>query len=74
MANAVIQESDLQLFSQGKLFRSYETLGAHFSESGFRQRFEQKGRMSAYLRPIPTYVITEPYPAFIGLSALLRQA
>jgi 1,4-alpha-glucan branching enzyme len=32
MANSLIQENDLHLLSQGKLFRSYETLGAHLAE------------------------------------------
>ena len=49
-------------------------LGLFFSESNFRQRFVQKGRFEQYLNAIPTYVITEPYPAFIGVSALLEQA
>ncbi|PRC94976.1 glucokinase [Solimicrobium silvestre] len=48
-------------------------LGEFFSTSNFRQRFEQKGRFANYLGQIPTYVITEPYPAFIGVSALLAQ-
>lgn len=48
-------------------------LGQFFSDSPFRQRFEQKGRLAKYLSNIPTYVITEPYPAFIGVSAMLAQ-
>lgn len=32
MAGSSIQESDLQLFSRGELIRSYEALGAHFTE------------------------------------------
>ncbi len=39
--------------------------------SRFRARFEQKGRHRYYVEPIPTYVITEPYPAFRGLRRLL---
>jgi glucokinase len=46
-------------------------LGQFFNDSNFRQRFVQKGRFAQYLSQIPTYVITEPYPAFIGISALL---
>ena len=38
-------------------------LGEFFIHSGFRQRFEQKGRLSAYLETIPTYVITTEFPA-----------
>ncbi len=48
-------------------------LGQFFNDSNFRLRFEQKGRLTNYLSQIPTYVITEPYPAFIGISTLLRQ-
>jgi glucokinase len=48
-------------------------LGEFFDKSNFRQRFEQKGRFATYLEQIPTFVITEPYPAFIGISAALAQ-
>ncbi len=48
-------------------------LGQFFNDSNFRKRFVQKGRFAEYLSHIPTYVITEPYPAFIGISALLHQ-
>ncbi|MFZ6726438.1 glucokinase [Undibacterium sp. MH2W] len=47
-------------------------LGQFFDDSGFRQRFEKKGRLSDYLKDIPTFVITEPYPAFLGMSALMK--
>jgi len=46
-------------------------IGDAFERSGFRQRFEAKGRFSAYLTDIPTYVITHPYPALLGLSDIL---
>ncbi len=46
-------------------------LGPRFDASGFRARFEAKGRFSSYLAQIPTYVITAEYPAFKGLSARL---
>lgn len=39
--------------------------------SRFRESFENKGRYRFYLEAIPTYVITEPYPAFRGLRRLL---
>jgi glucokinase len=48
-------------------------LGARFAESAFRQRFEAKGRMRPYVAAIPTYVVTHPIPAFIGLTALLER-
>jgi glucokinase len=46
-------------------------LGRLFGSSPFRARFEAKGRLSGYLARIPTYVITEEYPAFLGVSAIL---
>ena len=46
-------------------------LGQRFERSGFRRRFEQKGRFSGYVAQIPTYVITAEYPAFSGVSAIL---
>jgi len=46
-------------------------LGALFERSQFRRRFESKGRFAEYLAQIPTYVITAPYPAFLGVSAIL---
>ncbi len=46
-------------------------LGAFFDQSGFRKRFEQKGRFSHYVGNIPTYVITAPEATFFGASAIL---
>jgi glucokinase len=46
-------------------------LGRRFVDSPFRERFEAKGRMRPYLAAIPTYVITHPFPAFVGCAALL---
>ncbi|HEU4619958.1 MAG TPA: glucokinase [Gammaproteobacteria bacterium] len=42
-----------------------------FLASRFRDRFEAKGRYRWYMERIPTYVITDPLPAFLGLRALL---
>lgn len=39
-----------------------------FLHSRFRKRFVEKGRMREFLAPIPTYVITHPLPAFLGLA------
>ncbi|NMF87252.1 glucokinase [Aromatoleum petrolei] len=46
-------------------------LGELFLRSPFRQRFEAKGRFADYLARIPTYLITAPYPALQGVSAIL---
>ena len=49
-------------------------MGERFARSGFRARFEQKGRYGAYLARVPTYVIQARYPAFLGVSAMLSEA
>ncbi|NRR33746.1 glucokinase, partial [Oxalobacteraceae bacterium] len=48
-------------------------LGQRFDNSGFRARFEQKGRFASYLAQVPTFVITAQYPAFVGVSAILSE-
>lgn len=47
-------------------------LGDLFLNSEFRERFEGKGRMRDYLAPIPTYLVTHPTPAFLGLRSMLE--
>lgn len=47
--------------------------GELFDQSPFRARFEDKGRMNSFVAPIPTYLITEKYPAFPGISAMLAE-
>jgi glucokinase len=49
-------------------------LASTLAETPFRARFEAKGRFQLYLAAIPTYVVTHPIPAFLGLIALLDQA
>lgn len=48
-------------------------LGTAFAESGFRKRFETKGRFRWYLAAIATYVIVRPLPALLGAAALLER-
>lgn len=48
-------------------------LGDAFADSGFRRRFEAKGRFSDYLSAIPTWVVTAENPAFVGLRALIEK-
>lgn len=43
-------------------------LGDYFFASRFRDEFQAKGRAGEYLKPIPTYLITHPYIAFVGLQ------
>jgi glucokinase len=42
------------------------------SHSRFRKRFVEKGRMRDFLAPVPTWVVTHPYPAFVGLAEKLK--
>lgn len=44
----------------------------YFAASGFRQRFEAKGRFGGYLARIPTSIVMHPEPAFLGLTQVLR--
>ncbi len=46
-------------------------LGEYFHRSPFRQRFEAKGRYSAYLADIPSYVIHAPMVALVGANRAL---
>lgn len=46
-------------------------MGEQFINSGFRTRFEEKGRFGGYLAAIPTSLITRPLPAFAGLATLV---
>jgi glucokinase len=41
-------------------------------QSEFRKRFEAKGRFRGYLAEIPSYVITHPAAALIGLKSLVK--
>ena len=43
-------------------------LGDTFVQSGFREQFEAKGRMSHYLEKIPSFVIASPHPALLGVA------
>ncbi|WP_292932879.1 glucokinase [Noviherbaspirillum sp.] len=48
-------------------------LGEYFARSPFRARFENKGRFTDYMTHMPTYVITAPYPSFVGVAAILAE-
>lgn len=45
----------------------------YVKNSGFRERFETKGRMSHLNKNTPTYIITESQPGLIGAAAYLNQ-
>ena len=43
------------------------------ADGGFRYAFERKGRHTAFLQRVPTYVITHPQPGLMGAAiAALR--
>jgi glucokinase len=46
-------------------------LGAYFDQSPFRQRFEDKGRFSDYMKGIPTFVITAADSTLVGAAMIL---
>jgi len=45
--------------------------GRLFHASAFRRRFEDKGRLQPWLARIPTWLITEEFPALRGAAAML---
>jgi glucokinase len=46
-------------------------LGGLFDGALFRERFEAKGRMRSFVVGIPTFLVTHPLPAFLGLRSVL---
>ena len=46
-------------------------LGQYFDQSPFRERFEDKGRFTDYMKGIPTFVITAPDATLLGASVIL---
>jgi glucokinase len=64
----------LTLGAQGGVFIAggiVPRLGRRFVDSGFRERFEAKGRLRRYMAAIPTFVVTHQLPAFLGCAAAL---
>jgi glucokinase len=74
MLGTVASNLALALGAQGGVYLAggiVPRLGTRFAESGFRARFEAKGRFSDYLAAIPTSVVTHPLPAFLGCAVAL---
>jgi glucokinase len=74
MLGTIAGDLALTLGAQGGVYIAggiVPRLGARFVDSLFRARFEAKGRMSAQLRAVPSYVVTHPLPAFLGCAAAL---
>ncbi len=47
-------------------------LGDYIFNSDFRTEFESKGRFRPFMEDIPVYIVTHPFPAFVGLTAHIR--
>src|SRR4051812_43482815 len=76
MLGTVAGNLALSLGAQGGVYIAggiVPKLGSRFADSAFRERFEAKGRMRPYLGAIPTYVITNRLPAFLGCAAELAK-
>ena len=74
MLGTVAGDLALSLGAQGGVYIAggiVPRLGQRFAASAFRERFEAKGRLGAYLAAIPTYVVTHPLAAFLGCAAAL---
>jgi len=75
MLGTVASDLALTLGAKGGIYIAggiVPRLGAAFPAERFRERFEQKGRLLPYLADVPSFIIHHPFPAFAGLSALLR--
>ena len=44
-----------------------------FEKSGFRERFEAKGRFSEYVSRIPVFVLMDTFAAFRGVSSMMER-
>src|SRR5258705_2624952 len=72
MLGTVAGDLALTLGAQGGVFIAggiVPRLGAHFDDSGFRARFEAKGRLSPQFAAIPTYVAAPKLPTFLSRAA-----
>ena len=47
--------------------------GERFDARRFLEQFHAKGRFRPYLRAVPAYVVTHPYPGLVGLKQLLSR-
>jgi glucokinase len=48
-------------------------MAERLASSAFRARFEDKGRLSPFVREIPTSLVLHPYPAIVGAARALEQ-
>jgi len=77
MLGALAGNLALTLGAQGGVYVAggiIPRLGELFDQSEFRSRFEAKGRFTAYLAAIPTFVMLCPTPALLGAAHALAAA
>jgi glucokinase len=66
----------LMLCAQGGIYIAggiINKLGDYFDNSRFREEYESAGRFREYLEKVPTFSVTNEYPAFVGLHADIFQ-
>ena len=76
MLGAVAGDLALSFGARGGVYVSggiAPRMADRLSTSPFRARFEDKGRLSDYVRGIPTFLVLHPYPAIIGAARELEQ-
>lgn len=75
MLGTVAADVALMLGAVGGVYLGGDLLprmGPLLTASGFRERFEAKGRFSSWLAAVPTVLVTAPWPVFTGLAVLLN--
>jgi glucokinase len=76
MLGAVAGDLALTLGARGGVYVAggiAPKLGPALFGPAFRERFEEKGRLHAYLAATPTYLILRPTPALLGMAAKLQR-
>ena len=54
-------------------WKTNETNEDRFINSGFRSKFEDKGRFVSYLQPIPVYLVIRSNLGLLGAAKKLQQ-
>lgn len=76
MMGAVAGDLALTFGARGGVFVSggiAPRIAERLATGDFRARFEDKGRLSDYVKAIPTYLVLHPYPAIVGCARELEQ-
>lgn len=76
MLGAVAGDLALTFGARGGVFVSggiAPRIAEKLASGKFRARFEAKGRLSDYVKSIPSYLVLHPYPAIVGAARQLEQ-